>query len=347
MKIALITDTHVGVRNDHQAFLDNNKRFFEQTFFPELDRRKIEHVVHLGDVLDRRKYVNFVTARRLRKDFIEPLQERGIRLDVILGNHDTYFKNTNEVNSIRELYQDGTDTFTWHEKATEVKIGNLDILLIPWICEDNVDHTLEMIKYTKAQVCFGHLEIAGFEMYRGTIAEDGIDPSVFQKFDQVFSGHFHHQSENGNIKFLGAHGEFTWSDYDDARGFHIYDTITRELEFIPNNFKMFEKVFYDDTIETPTGLNGKFVKIVVKNKNDPIKFDMYIDAIEKQQPINIQIVDDHMNLNLESDEDVIDEAEDTLTIFKKTIAASNTVGIDSNNLEEFVVGLYNEALSIE
>ena len=94
MKIALITDTHWGVRNDQLAFLDNNKKFLDDIFFPYLDAHSIDTVIHLGDLVDRRKYLNINTAKRLRDDFIRPLHRREIRPYLIIGNHDTYYKNT-------------------------------------------------------------------------------------------------------------------------------------------------------------------------------------------------------------------------------------------------------------
>ena len=103
MKIALITDTHWGVRNDNIAFMDNSKKFLDEVFFPYLDANNIRTVVHLGDLVDRRKYINMQTATRLRIDFLDKLANRGLDVHMIAGNHDTYFKNTNTVNALREL----------------------------------------------------------------------------------------------------------------------------------------------------------------------------------------------------------------------------------------------------
>ena len=247
MKIAIITDTHWGVRNDHQAFLDNNKKFLDDTFFPFIDSHSIVDVIHLGDLVDRRKYLNINTAKRLRDDFIRPLHARGIRAHLTIGNHDTYYKNTNSVNSIREFYK---DDFTIYEQATTVEFDGVPILLMPWICDDNRDHALESIRTTNAQICMGHLELSGFEMYRGSPLSHGDDPSLFGRFDLVCSGHYHRRSTSGNIHYLGSHAEFTWSDYDDPKGFHILDTETREMAFIENPYKMFRKLWYNDKDKT-------------------------------------------------------------------------------------------------
>lgn len=355
----MITDIHYGVRNDNAVFIENNKRFFRGIYFPELAKRNIERVIFLGDLLDRRKYVNFYTAKRLREDFIEPHIEMGIRLDIILGNHDVYYKNTNEVTGVEELYGyiASTGDVNIYKEAVELMMEDqTSILCVPWICDTNREHTMEMIKKSRSPACFGHLELEGFNMDRNTISLHGDDPKIFQKFDVVASGHFHTPSTKGNIKYLGSHAEFTWSDYKDDKGFHIYDTSTREFEFIENPYKMFEKLHYTDTeIDMKEviseydfdQLKDKYVKIVVRDRNDINLFNLFLDKVEKAQPINIQVVDDHLNLDLTEDDTIVDEAEDTLTIIKRAMATSNTAGIDINRLNTFVGNLYQEALSLE
>lgn len=348
MKIALITDTHLGVRNDHSAFIEANKKFFS-SFYDEIDERGIRRIIHLGDLMDRRKYAAYTTIKHLREDFLQPARDMEIELDIILGNHDTVFKDTNAVNSPAELCR-AFDNVRWYESPDEVFVGDSLALFVPWICAENYNESIRLINATKAPLCFGHLELSGFEMYRGQPAETGMDPSVFNKFDMTFSGHYHHKSQANGIYYLGAHGEFTWSDYDDPRGWHVFDTESRELEFIPNPHRMFEKVFYDDSHGggfEHDSVAGKFVKVIVREKNDPTRFEMFMDILEEEGPIAIQTVDDHLNLDLGDDEEIVDEAQDTLTIFRKAIKTSNTVGIDSSKLDSFIVELYQQALSVE
>jgi len=351
MKIALITDTHWGVRNDHQAFLDNNKKFLDDVFFPYLDAHSIEHVIHLGDLVDRRKYLNINTAKRLRDDFISPLHARNIRAHLIIGNHDTYYKNTNSINSIREFYE---NDFRIYESAEVVEFDGVPILFIPWICDDNRDATLELIRNTDAQVAMGHLEIAGFEMYRGSPVSHGDDRSLFNKFDLVYSGHYHHRSSNGNIHYLGSHGEFTWSDYDDPKGFHIFDTETRELAFIENPFRMFRKVWYNDKDTSTEELldrdwkkySGCYVKLIVQNKDNPMNFDLFTTKLYEASPIEVIIVEDHRNMDAIDESDLLDEAEDTLTILSKYIGTIES-NVDNKDLDKLMRSLYHEALQME
>lgn len=356
MKIALITDTHWGVRNDNVAFLDNSKVFLDNVFFPYIDKNEIDTIIHLGDIVDRRKFININTAKRLREDFLDIIKEKQIQLHIIAGNHDIYFKNTNEVNSLRELI-DGryNNVYLYDNIAEEVTFDGTPLLFIPWLCSENREETFKVINETKAQIALGHLEIRGFQMYKGSIVSHGDDSSLFNRFDMVMSGHYHHRSSDGHIFYLGSHAEFTWSDFDDPKGFHIFDTETRELNFIENPFKMFKKIWYDDINTTlddmlssiDSSIKNTIIKVIIKNKTNPYWFDMFIDKIEKTGVINLQVVEDHLNLNIEDDEDIINEAEDTISIFKTYIEQLNSKSINKPRLVNTMLELYNEALTIE
>jgi len=351
-KIALITDTHWGCRNDSPVFAKHISRYYKNVFFPYLEEHGINYVVHLGDIVDRRKYINFVTAKNLDNDFIEPIYKNKLFLHAIIGNHDTYFKNTNEINSMNVLYRDNAH-FNYYSEPIERTIDGCKILFMPWICSDNYEQCMSAIEMTDAQVLFGHLELNGFEMYKGSPNNHGFDPKLFDKFDIVCSGHFHHKSSKGNINYLGAPYEMTWSDYDDPRGFHVFDTSTRELTFIQNNDKIFHKIFYNDADSDYMEIvNQDFsqyadciIKVVVKQKTNLHMFDLFIDKLEKAGVADLQVVEDHLNLNLELDDDLLEEAEDTFSLLNKY--ASQVSKSDNEQLTLLLQELYNEALMVE
>ena len=352
MKIALITDTHFGVRNDSTKFLDYFERFYSKHFFPEVEKRGVDTIIHLGDIVDRRKYINYVTLRRMKEMFIEPCEQKGLDLHVIVGNHDVPYKNTNDVNSMNELFDNAN--FKYYSEPTDITLDGHDIMIMPWINNENYAQAIKAMEDTPAQVLFGHLEVAGCLMDRGNMNEHGMKISDFSKFDLVCSGHFHHKSTTNNIEYLGCPYELTWADYGDPKGFHIYDTETRELEFIRNPYSMFHKIFYnenDKTMEEVLDVDfdafaDTYIKVVRQNCNNPYWFDMFIDKLYKSNPNNIQIVDDHMNLNLEEDDDIVNEAEDTLTILSKYIGTMPDQ-VPKKKLDNLVRSLYNEALTIE
>ena len=355
MKIALITDTHWGARNDNTAFIDYFKKFYNDVFFPYLENNNIDTIIHLGDIVDRRKYINYQTHQHMHDNFIKPILDNNYKMHVIIGNHDTYYKNTNEVNSMQQLYgANKHENLYWYDNSPAVlNFDGCDIMLLPWLCSSNIDSFLKEVDTTSAQVLFGHLELKGFEMYRGAINDHGFDSSLFNKFDIVCSGHFHHKSTVGNINYLGSPYEITWSDFDDPRGFHIFDTDTRTIEFIRNPYTMFNKIFYDDenqTMEYVVNQNyekvaGSYVKVIIKNKTNPYWFDMFIEKLEKVNPLHIQVVEDHLNLDLESDDDIVSEAEDTMTILHKYIDNLD-VNVNKTQLETTIKDLYSEALSV-
>jgi DNA repair exonuclease SbcCD nuclease subunit len=355
MKIALLGDTHFGARNDNSAFHDYFEKFYEQIFIPYLVENKIDTVVQFGDLFDRRKYINFSTLAKSRKYFFDPLKALGIQMHVFVGNHDTFYKNTNEVNSPELLLNDYLNIEVYSEPC-DIILDGTKITLLPWVCSGNYEQCIDHINETSAQILFGHLELAGFEMHRGAVNDHGqFDNDILSKFDVVCSGHFHHKSSRGNIHYLGTPYEMSWSDYNDPRGFHIFDTETRELTFIRNPYTMFQKWFYDDT-EWPNfswidgfafnEAKGCIVKVVVKNKTNPYWFDMYIDRLEKAGAIDIQVVEDHLNLNLEDDGDIVDEAEDTLTILRNVVDGIDT-SVPKKELDFFLTTLYSEALHQE
>ena len=354
MRIALITDTHWGVRNDSAVFHDYFNKFLENTFFPYVDQQGIKTVIHLGDLVDRRKYINFLTANRLKTDFLDRLRDRGIDCHVIAGNHDVYYKNTNKINALDELVVGKYENVKVYTSPETIKFDGTPILLLPWICEDNYQESMNAIKDTPAQIVMGHLELNGFEMFRGSISDHGMDHKLFDRFDVVCSGHYHHKSDTGNIHYLGAFAEYTWSDFDDPRGFHVFDTETRELTFIRNPYRMFEKVWYDDAGKTSSqiisdsqfDISNKMVKVIVKNKTNPYFFDLFIDNLEKSGPIDVQVVEDHLHLDLMDDEEIVDEAEDTLSVCRKYIGQLS-LNVDQKKLERVITNLYSEALQVE
>ena len=351
-KIAMINDTHWGVRNDDQNFSEYFKRFYEGVFFPTLRRQGISRIFHLGDIVDRRKYINFASAKRLREDFIEMCVANGIELHIILGNHDVFYKNTNDLNAMEELNVDKYPNVFVYKDATEVMIDNLKVLLMPWICSGNYEHAMKAIETTDAQVLFGHLELSGFAMYKGNVNDHGMSPKVFEKFDQVMTGHYHHKSSSGNINYLGAPYQMTWSDYGDVRGFHIYDTSNRILEHIVNPFEMFHKVTYNDEGKSMEDVlidcepyRDNYVKLVVEKKTNPYWFDMLINKFEAAGVKDLKILDDGDKIDLD-DDDFVDEAQDTLTILNGFIDQMDVKG-NRQDLTELLRDLYRDAASSE
>ena len=225
MRLAIITDTHYGARKGSKLFHDYFEKFYNDIFFPTLDEKKIKTVIHMGDAFDSRRGVEFRSLEWSKRVVFDPLKERGITVHLMVGNHDAYYKNTNDVNSVDLLLRE-YDNIIVYSSPTEVKIDKLDILFIPWICEENEKETYQLIESTSCNIAMGHLELSGFRAHRGCIMEHGHESKLYQKFKRVFSGHYHTRSDDGTIFYLGNPYEMFWNDVNDIRGFHIFDTKT-------------------------------------------------------------------------------------------------------------------------
>lgn len=349
MKIALITDVHWGARNDSTAFIEFYQKFYEHCFFPTLEENGIDTIIMLGDTFDRRKYTNHNTIKAAKEIFFDPLKQKGITSYMIIGNHDTFFKNSNSVNSV-ELLLAEYDNIVSIPDPTTLTIGGTKIAMIPWICADNYAASFKEISDTTADICMGHLEIGGFEMYRGHPSEGGLSPDSFGKFDMVFSGHYHHRSTRGNITYLGTPYELTWQDYNDPKGFHIFDTETRELTFCQNPYTMFVRLEYNDKNQEPIDLaaldlRSTFVKLVVTNKTDFYKFDVFVNTLYNKGCHDVKIIEDMSEFQNGSVDETVD-LEDTLSILSNYIDSVNT-DIDKENIKTFMKSLFVEAINCE
>ena len=349
MKVAIITDQHFGARNDSIAFLDFYQKFYDNTFFPTIDAAGINTVLILGDTFDRRKYVNFYSLQRAKEMFFDKLEERGIRVHMLAGNHDTYYKNTNDVNS-PDLLLNEYGNIDVIDSPENIVIDDIKICMMPWICADNYTQSIDHMKNTDAEICMGHFEINGFAMYRGMESHDGLAKETFDKFDMVFSGHYHHKSDDGHIYYLGNPYELTWQDYNDPRGFHLFDLGTRELEFIRNPYSMFARVEYDDKETEPIDLDSldlkeKYTKLVVVNKTDFYKFDKFIQKLYNKGCHEIKIIED---LSEFEDGEIGEEInlEDTLSVLSNYIDSINT-DVDKEQVKTYMRTLYTEAVNIE
>jgi len=363
MKIALLCDTHMGSRNDSMLFHNYFQKFFDEVFFPEIKARGITTVVHLGDLFDRRKYINFNLLYESRKGILENPTSKGLDWHVLVGNHDCYHRDSNEVNSVRELC-DHYPNWKVYEKPTEVVLGGLPILFVPWLNPTILEAGLQTIADSKSKVLMGHLEIAGFHMDQAQISEHGLDKSIFEKYKHVFSGHFHHKSEDGPIKYLGAPYEMTFIDMNDPKGFHVFDTETLELQFVVNPHSMFNRLIYDDREpknqkkllkQDFSRYTSTYVRVIVTHKTNPALYEKWIDRLYHINPADVQISDYYEMEMADGDLDDIGKEmklfeidptqHQTLNVINKYI---DNIGldIDLKRLKDTFKELYIEAESI-
>lgn len=347
MKLGLLTDTHYNFKKANKSFHDYFAKFYNDVFFPKLEERNIKTVVHLGDAFDNRKGIDYWALEWAKTNVYDRFQKLGIKVYNIVGNHDAYYKNSNEVNAIDSLLQQ-YDNVIPISSPKEFCIDGLNTLMLPWICSDNEEESYNLIKKTNAKVVFGHLELSGFAAYPGHLQIEGLEPEKFNKFDRVFTGHYHTKSDNGKIFYLGNTYQMFWNDVDDTRGFHIFDTDTYELEYFKNPYNMFERIYYEDTdykkFDT-SYLEEKIVKVVVRQKTNQLKFDKFVDKILKANPLDLKVVEivDINDGNVDCEEI---SAEDTLSILDKYVEESE-FDLDKTMIKKLLRDVYKEALEVE
>ena len=351
MKIAILNDTHCGIRNSAEIFLNNASDFYSNVFFPECEKQGVKQIVHLGDYYDHRKFVNFKALNHNRKVFLDPMRKAGMQMDIIPGNHDTYYKNTNDLNSLKELLGYYMNEVHIIMEPTVMEYGSLRMAMIPWINPENYQSTMNFIRDCKADWCGAHLELTGFDMMRGVKNTHGMDHKLFEKFELVLTGHFHVGSRQDNIWYLGSQMEFFWSDAHDPKYFHIVDTETREIQRIHNPYTLFEKIVYNDeemdyNTYDLSHIDKKFIKVVVVNKKDTFVFDRFIDRIQSHDIHELKIAENFNEFLGENVEDEEIKFDDTEAVVNTYIDAVDT-DLDKDKIKTQVRELMTEAQALE
>jgi len=345
MKIAIITDQHLDGRKGNLAFWNYFQKFYDEIFFPTLEKEGIKVVFDLGDTFDNRKSMDFNTFHRVRENYFERLKPYNVHM--LLGNHCTYYKNTNRINS-PELLLEQYPNIKIYSEPTEVLMGKKVFLMLPWINKENQEDVFRRLETSEADICCGHLELTGFEVTPGMKMDHGMDPQLFHRFKRVWSGHYHHKSKKGNVQYLGNPYQMYWNDYKDRRGFHIYDTESDRLKFVENPFEIFDKIFYDDTRvdynkQDVSGYKDKFLKIVVEEKRDYSMFETLVDRLYNVGVHDVKIIENL--LDTESQDDIEVSTKDTLTLLNEYIDEVE-ISVDKNDLKGLMRSLYIESCNV-
>ena len=346
MKIAIITDQHFGARKGSKDFHAYFKKFYDNVFFPYLEEHKIDTVIDMGDTFDNRRSIDLWSIDWAKETYFDRLQEMGTTLHSVVGNHTAYYKDTNEVNTIDLLLKEYKNITTYSE-TTSIEVGGLNILLVPWINEENKEASLGLIKASQAPVAMGHLELNGFVATAGHVMDHGMDMDPFKKFKKVYSGHYHTRSNVGNIYYLGNPYEMFWNDVNDEnRGFHLFDTETLEHTPVNNPYRLHHILYYDDhdhQLFDARQLSGKIVKLVVRNKNNQVQFEKFVDKLYNSDVSELKIVE---NFSLHESEDFESlESEDTISILNRYIEESE-IDIDKSQIQKIMQDIYQEACEL-
>ena len=346
MKVAIITDQHFGARKGSKFLHEYFKKFYDDVFFPYLEENEITTIIDMGDTFDNRRSIDLWSLEWAKENYYDRLEKMGITVHTIVGNHTAYYKDTNSINSVDLLLKQYNNVKIYSE-CTEVMVDNLQVLFIPWINAENFENTVKVVKTTDSICAMGHLELNGFGAHRGHVMEDGMACDLFEKFDKVFSGHYHTRSDNGKIFYLGNPYEMFWNDVNDTRGFHIFDTDTLTHTPVNNPYKLFYNIYYEDTnhkLFNATEYENKIVKVIVRKKTKPKDFEKFIDKLYSIGVQDLKIIE---NFDIQENEDFeIGEEENTLSILSRYIDESETQ-YDKNIIKNIFQELYKQACEVE
>ena len=345
MKIALITDQHLDGRKGNLAFWNYFQKFYDEIFFPTLEKRGVKTIIDLGDTFDNRKSMDYNTFNRVDTNYFQRLKPYNVHM--ILGNHCTYYKNTNKINS-PELLLEKYQNITVYSEPKEIVLGKKVFLMMPWINSGNKEECLRLISESEADIMCGHLECDGFEVTPGMKFEGGFNVSDFKNFKRVWSGHYHHKSKKGNVQYLGNPYQMYWNDYKDRRGFHIYDTESDKLKFVANPYEIFDKIFYDDTSvdynkQDVSDYKDKYIKIVVNEKRDYQMFETLVDRLYNVGVHDVKVVENLVDEDSKTDIEI--SSKDTLTLLNEYIDEVE-MSVDKSDLKGLMRTLYIESCNI-
>ena len=296
MKFACLGDVHFGLNSDSQHRLKFQLDYLENVVIKYLIDNNIKNVIQLGDLFHSRKTINVNTFHWTKKRFLDVLQKHNIKMYVIVGNHDAYYTQSNEVTTLSILKE--YENIVVVEEPTMFEFeDDYRFSMVPWIANDEDEKNLKsFIRQNPHNICFGHFEFKNFEVIPGHTMDHGLNASIFKNFDVVYSGHYHNKQQKGNVNYLGTPYEMTWHDYESPKGFYVIDTKTRGLEYIQNHDTLFEKIYYDEdfqekALEDLKSIEDKIVKIYVVKKTKESLFSNFLYELEQAKPYSFSIIE--------------------------------------------------------
>lgn len=341
--IAILGDSHFGVRKNSPIMLQHQAQFFQKLFFPVLEKLGIKTFIHMGDLFHHRKNVDFFTLNESKKFFFEECRKRGLKCILVCGNHDTYFTNTNDLNSVELLTQEYN--FETHKSPITIKLLDKQICLIPWITSENKEQAFNEIKNTKAELLFGHLELNGFNMSKGHPCINGLSSDEFKKFHSVYSGHFHLKQSKDNVHYVGTPYEMDWGDYNEPKGFHILNLDTNECKFIQNKDCIFNKICYGDEL-VKNNIENKWIKFLVKDSFDPLELEKQLKIVRDFKPSSLNVIEEKLRV-VSSDSKIINsEHISTPELITQYVDELQNID-DKDILKTFMLKLYDESSELK
>ena len=214
----IVGDIHLGIRAASMDWFDISKIYFEQYLLPLIEKNYKEGdvLIQLGDLFENRQTINL----KFNSYAIEIFQRIGKILPVfiICGNHDIYYKKTNEVTSLDSIkYIPNIYLFKQPEM---IKFGKTDCLMMPWRADYKEEgETLD--QFPNAEFVFCHSEMQGVMLNRKSVQHEGTKVSKFKNYRRVYSGHIHYSQTVKNVVMVGNAYQMTRSDHNNPLSEHL------------------------------------------------------------------------------------------------------------------------------
>lgn len=355
----MISDIHFGCRGNSEKYISLIETFFLTTLKKAIDDNNITDVRILGDLFDNRNTINVRTMNSAMKVFRWYCDKMpNVKFKILLGNHDIYYHNRTDINSIECLrHLENIEIIDSLEIET---IANKKIVMVPWLIleSDTYNKFMGLANGTqKYDLLLGHFEARGFEVVPGVEDTDGLESGVFSNFKKVFSGHYHLRDTRGNMSYLGCPYQLTWGDYGNDKGIHIYDVETEETTFIknedsPNHIKIIMSDLADGKKESLRKVKNNVVRLVVDKKYKDAMILKVVSVIEALKPFKLDIDNQYIeeDVTSESIKDIdLSRLNDPLSFlieYIKTIELPSDVEIALNKdeLKKQVTELYQKIL---
>lgn len=290
MKSVWVADTHLGVKSHNQYWADLTEKLFDEIIDYCL-HNDIDTVIHLGDFFDSRKSLNVLTINTAQK-IINKFESNQIYLYIIRGNHDTFYKDSDTPHSLSFLQQNQYITIIDEEPY---QLDNLT--LVPW------GYDVSKIQ-NKDTTLLGHFEINGFVTNSSGNEMQGakLNKSDFKPFKQVYSGHFHTASKQGNITYIGSAFATSFSDINQQKGYYIYDE--GALEFIeftdaPKFISLTSEDEYDKQL-----VEGNVVRLIYTQDYGNVRNQQIMDNLYNANPVSVKV-----HYQISEEEEIVQDEE--------------------------------------
>lgn len=356
-KSAIFTDIHIGRKQFDQNKAQQTLSYMEKEITQQIESGNISNVIILGDFYDHRRIIDWRIFNMVNS-FFTKLDKICDNIVIVVGNHDCYYKNRIDENSLSYLGQ-MFDSVHIVEETQFIKHNEKNLLYVPWVVSGEDSNNPSKAKIKKADMILGHFEFVGFELLPGVMANHGQDSDMY-KGKKVLSGHYHSSSEKNSVMYLGVCEQMTWSDHNSKKGYYILNE-ELELEFIENNStERFVKIYFNSEADKKVTVMGiretkqqfksavellkqedltkHIIKVYVTDKSEIVEFNNFIVSLDMQHIKYILIdITPEMNDMIHLHHDSSNEVENVNDML---------LGLIGEEDKKFFNEIYSEALQL-